>query len=201
MTGLSSGRGRISEAVNSGYCEPSILATLRELTSQVKLLNRRMQGNWEKTLVDSTRDEIAWRCHANCIEYARETAGMSRFDGAIVERDGVLLFATGSDFPVLVNGAFRVDSAVEADAVIDLADAWFRERGRGWSLGTSSWLGADQDLVDAALRRGMKATRHQYGLDGGAPYVTLQATTMGEPIYRRMGYRELYRFANFTRFA
>lgn len=56
---------------------------------------------------------------------------MSRFDGAIVERDGVLLFATGSAFPVLVNGAFRLDSAVEADAVIDLADAWFSERGRG----------------------------------------------------------------------
>jgi len=83
VTSLSSGRGRISEAVSSGYCEPSILATLRELTSQVKLLNRRMQGNWEKTLIDSTRDEIAWRCHANCIEYARETARMSRFDGVI----------------------------------------------------------------------------------------------------------------------
>ena len=39
------------------------------------------------------------------------------------------------------------------------------------------------------------------GFDGGAPYVTLQATTMGEPIYRRLGYQELYRFANFTRFA
>lgn len=123
-----------------------------------------MQDTWEKILIDSTHDEIAWRCHAKCIEYARETARMSRFDGAIVERDGVLLFATGSDFPVLVNGAFRVDSAVEADTVIDLADAWFKERGRGWSLGTSSWLGADQDLVDAALRRGMKATSDTPGM-------------------------------------
>ena len=266
-------------------------------------------------MIDSSHDDMARRCHQNCIENARDMARMSRFNGAIVERDGVLLFATGSDFPVLVNGAFRVDSAVEADAVIDLADAWFAERGRGWSLGTSSWLGADQDLVDAALRRGMVATANtpgmvcdtrladspvpdgiavrplsteeegaaftsmldsaytslgmptgvfpavmvrpmrtppphvvtvgafdngvlvsgafvtfshgiagvygvgtaaghrgrglaalvtravtNIGLDGGAPYVTLQATSMGEPIYRRMGYRELYRFVNYTRF-
>ena len=39
-----------------------------------------------------------------------------------------------------------------------------------------------------------------FGFDGGAPYVTLQATSMGEPIYRRMGYREIYRFVNYTRF-
>ena len=57
-----------------------------------------------------------------------------------------------------------VDSTVEADTVIDMADAWFSERGRGWSLGTSSWLGADQDLVDAALRRGMKATSNTPGM-------------------------------------
>ncbi len=38
------------------------------------------------------------------------------------------------------------------------------------------------------------------GFDGGAPYVTLQATSMGEPIYRRMGYRELYRFVKCTKF-
>ena len=258
---------------------------------------------------------MAWRCHLNCIENSRDMARVSRSNGAIVERDGVLLFATGSDFPVLVNGAFRIDPAVEADAVIDLADAWFAERGRGWSLGTSSWLGADQDLVDAALQRNMVATANtpsmvcearvadspvpdgvtvkilstedeesaftsmldsaytslgmpagvfsmarprpmrtppphmvtvgafddgvlvsgafvtfshgiagvyavgtaeghrgrglarlvtevvtNIGFDSGAPYVTLQATSMGEPIYRRMGYRELYRFVNYTRF-
>ena len=39
------------------------------------------------------------------------------------------------------------------------------------------------------------------GFDGGMPYVTLLATSMGEPIYWKLGYRELYRFANFTRFA
>jgi hypothetical protein len=31
--------------------------------------------------------------------------------------------------------------------------------------------------------------------------VTLQASPMGESIYRRMGYREIYRYVNHTRFA
>ena len=262
-----------------------------------------------------TDDEMASRCHANCIEYAREMARNSRLGGEVAERDGVLLFATGSDFPVLVNGAFRVDPDVAADAVIDLADAWFADRGRGWSLGTTSWMGADDDLIEAAARRGLveassnpgmvcdrrlpevpppdgtelriltteedgtafvamldlaytslglpegvlaatsaepqrtppphavavgafddgilvsgaqvlfshgiagvyavgtaesargrglaelvTRTVTNIGFDGGAPYVTLQATSMGEPVYRRLGYRELYRFANHTRF-
>ena len=38
------------------------------------------------------------------------------------------------------------------------------------------------------------------GFDGGAPLVTLQASAMGEPIYRRMGYRDLYRYATHARF-
>ena len=53
--------------------------------------------------------EVAARCHANCVEYAREGARRSGPAGEIVERDGVLLFASASDFPVFANGAFRLD--------------------------------------------------------------------------------------------
>ena len=262
----------------------------------------------------ATDDEVAVRCHANCIEAARESARGSRADGEITERDGVLLLATGSDFPVLANAAFRLDPTVAADDVIDVADAWFGERSRGWSLGTTSWAGADDDLLEAAVARGLLPTTDMPGMvcdqrlpdvpapegielrvltteeegaafvamsdlayaslglpvgviaamaprptrmpphavsvgafeddtllsgaqvlfshgiagvylvgtaeaargrglaelvtravtnmgfDGGAPYVTLQASPMGESIYRRMGYRELYRYANHTRF-
>ena len=258
--------------------------------------------------------DVAARCHANCIEYAREGARRSGPAGEIVERDGVLLFASASDFPVFANGAFRLDPAVPAERVIDLADAWFGERGRGWSLGTTSWDGTDQDLADAAAARGlmvvadtpgmvcderlpdapvpdgvevrvlatpeeseafvamadqaytslglpagvisamsatpMRLAVHEVtvgafdgddllsgaqvffshgiagvycvgtaeaargrglaelvtrtvtnlGFDAGAPYVTLQASPMGESIYRRMGYRELYRYATHARF-
>lgn len=263
----------------------------------------------------STDDDLAARCHANCIEYARESVRRTPATGEIVERDGILLFATASDFPLLANGAFRLDPTVAADRVIDAADEWFGERGRGWSLGASSWAGGDDDLVAAAHARGLvpltdmpgmvcdarladvappdgvdlrvlsgaedeaafvemidraytslglpegvlaamapvpgrAAPGHEVtvgafegdvllsgaqvlfshgiagvyavgtaeaargrglaelvtravtnlGFDGGAPAVTLQASSMGEPIYRRMGYRELYRYVNLTRF-
>lgn len=38
------------------------------------------------------------------------------------------------------------------------------------------------------------------GFDRGAAVNTLQASDMGAPIYRRMGYEELYRYRNFVRF-
>jgi hypothetical protein len=268
-----------------------------------------------RVIAGVTDDEVAARCHANCIEYAREAARRSSATGEMTERNGVLLFATASDFPVLANGAFRLDAGVPADDVIGVADAWFAERGRGWSLGTTSWGGADQDLLAAAEARGMLATTDMPGMvcderlpdvaapegielrviaapedeaafvamsdlaytslglpagviatmasepgrtasphlvtigafegdtllsgaqvmfshgiagvycvataeaargrgladlvtrtvtnlgfDGGAACVTLQASPMGESIYRRMGYRELYRYVNHTRF-
>lgn len=260
-------------------------------------------------------DEVAARCHANCIEYARETVRRAGAVGEMVESDGLLVYATGSDFPVLANGAFRLDARASAGELIERADAWFAERGRGWSLGTPSGNGGDQDLIDAALDRGFVTVTDQpamvcderladavppagielrvltaeadaaafvamadqaytslglpagvmpamggptplmppphlvtvgafegdgivsgaqvlfshgiagvycvataesargrglaelvtravtnLGFDGGAPLVTLQASPMGEPIYRRMGYRELYRYATHARF-
>lgn len=262
-----------------------------------------------------TDDQVAALCHANCIEYSRQGARGSGPAGELVERDGVLLYAGGSDFPVFANGAYRLDPAVAADDVIDVADAWFAERNRGWSLGATSWAGADQDLIGAAVGRGLLAVLDQPGMvcserlpdaavpdgielrvlatpeegeafvamcdqaytslgmpagallamapeplrlpapqivtvgafegqtllsgaqvlfshgiagvylvgtadaargrglaelvtrtvtnlafDRGAPIVTLQASSMGEPIYRRMGYRELYRFTSHARF-
>lgn len=262
-----------------------------------------------------SEDEVAARCHANCIEYAREGARRAGPSGALLEAGGLLVFATASDFPVLANGAFRLDPTVAADEVIERADAWFAERGRGWSLGTTGWDDGDQDLIDAALGRGLVTVTDQpamvcrerladavppdgielrtltsdddarafvamaaraytslglpeevittmagpppwvstpnlvtvgafdgddlvsgaqvlfshgiagvycvgtaesargrglaelvtrtvtnFGFDGGAPLVTLQASPMGEPIYRRMGYRDLYRYATHARF-
>ena len=265
--------------------------------------------------MERSDDEVAARCHANCIEYSREGARGSRSAGEIVERGGVLMFASGSDFPIFANGAYRLDPDVDADHAIEVADAWFAERGRGWSLGTTSWADGDQDLIDAAGRRGLvpvtdtpgmicderlpdaptpdgielraltteaegqafvtmcdvaysslglpmgvftamlaepmrpsppnvvtigayegdtllsgaqvmfshgiagiycvgtaeeargrglaelvTRTVTNIGFDGGAPYVTLQASPMGESIYLRLGYREIYRYATHARF-
>ncbi|CAN5523874.1 hypothetical protein BH10ACT3_BH10ACT3_18810 [soil metagenome] len=58
--------------------------------------------------------------------------------------------------------------------------------------------------VEAARGRGLAelVTRAvtNLGFELGAPFVTLQASSMGESIYRRMGYVELYRYTTFTRF-
>ena len=39
----------------------------------------------------------------------------------------------------------------------------------------------------------------QRAFDLGAAFVSLQASEMGEPVYRRMGYREVHRYLTFAR--
>lgn len=62
------------------------------------------------------------------------------------------------------------------------------------------WVGT----VDAGRRRGLgelvTAAVTNAAFDRGALCNTLQASVMGEPIYRRMGYEELYRYRSFVRF-
>jgi hypothetical protein len=263
-----------------------------------------------------TDDQAAALADASYVEFARETARWSGSAGELCERDGVLLFAAASDFPVSMNGVIRLDRSAPAATVVDLAEAWFGERGRGYSVSTSGHGDGDADLVAEAEARGLlrimdtpamvcdarladgaapdgielrlastpediaafvaindaayqslgmpaeviatsvlapervlaphvrtviawegdqplataqillshgiagvyyvgtvEAARGRglaelvtrtvtnLGFDLGARMVTLQASSMGDPIYRRMGYRELYRYTTHTRFA
>lgn len=263
-----------------------------------------------------TDDDVAALAHASYVEFARETARWSGGRGELVERDGIVLYAAGSDFPVSMNGVIRLDRSTPAGDVIAAADAWFGERGRGYSLTTSGHGHGEPDLVAEAAARGLlevmitpamvcdarladgavpegvdlrlaattddiaafvavndaayqtlgmppgviadavtafdrvlaphvrtviawegdaplacAQTVLSHGIAGvyyvgtveaargrglaelvtravtnlafdlGAGLVTLQASTMGDPIYRRMGYRERYRYTTHTRFA
>ncbi len=261
-------------------------------------------------------DEAAALGQANYQEFSRELSRASGRDGEIVETDGLLLHAARTPFPVLFNGVWRLDPTVPAEAVVEAADAFFAERGRGWSVCLRDGVAEDEDLRLAAEDAGVtslleapemiceapvvprplpdgaalrwvddRATlddfvavsdaayatqglppgtvvdsvtdlracvaphlqtvvaydgdapvaaaqvlmSHSIGgvywvgtVDGargkglgdcvtravtnrafelGARFVSLQASAMGEPIYRRMGYRELYRYRTHVRFA
>ncbi|HWJ62834.1 MAG TPA: hypothetical protein VNS19_12780 [Acidimicrobiales bacterium] len=265
-------------------------------------------------LVDRSEEGVAALAHANYVEFGRETARWSGRGGEVLERGGAVLWAASSDFPVSMNGVVRIDPAAPAGEVLDLADAWFGERRRGYSLSTAGRF-ADDDLVADAEGRGLhrlldapamvcdqrledgtapdgvdvriaatdddvaafvavndaayqtlgmpegviaaavtdparvlgpqvrtaiaweggvplacaqvllshgvagvyyvgtaEAARGRglaelvtrtvtnLGFDLGAAFVTLQASSMGEPIYRRMGYREIDRYTTHTRF-
>jgi len=259
---------------------------------------------------------IARLCHLSDVEFLREEVRWAGVHGELAERGGVLLYATGSDFPVLSNGLIRIDTGLSAVEALDWADAWFAERNRGFTVHTSTDGGVDADLVaesaardllevtgspvmvcrapvdeptvpdgvelrwvpdgqgiddavavnDAAYqslgmpagvicdmvrhpRRANDAPLHtviaydgdtplataqlllSHGIGGvyyvgtveaargrglaeaatravtnrgfalGAAVVTLQATAMGEPVYQRIGYEELYRYAGWVTFA
>ena len=260
-------------------------------------------------------DVVAALAHASYVEFARETARWSGEQGEVCERGGVLLYAAASDFPVSMNGVIRLDRSVPAAQVIDLAETWFQERDRGYSLSTDGYGVGEADLQAEAVERGLlhlmdtpamvcdarladgtppegvelrlassaediaafvaiddaayqtlgmpaqviadsvlapervlaphvrtviaseggqplataqvvlshgiagvyyvgtvEAARGRglaelvtrtvtnLGFDLGAAFVTLQASTMGDPIYRRMGYREVTRYTTHTRF-
>ena len=64
--------------------------------------------------------------------------------GLVQEGDGLLLYASGTDFPFVFNGVVRTDPAVAPEAVVDRADAFFDELGRGYTVVTATW---DEDLA------------------------------------------------------
>ena len=116
-------------------------------------------------------DVLARLGHLNHLEFAREMARTSGRGGTVEERDGVLLCASGTDFPVLYNSCWRLDDSLPAADAIAVADAWFGERGRGWSLtcreplaGSTLFAGVDDDLVAAGEAAGSESSRRQHEL-------------------------------------
>ena len=59
--------------------------------------------------VDPLADPVARACRLNFLEFCRELARWSGTEGVVEERDGVLLWATASEFPVSLNGVARLD--------------------------------------------------------------------------------------------
>ena len=102
-------------------------------------------------------DPLARACRLNYVEFDRELGRWSGADGAVEERDGVVLWATASEFPVSLNGVVRVDPATPADRVMSLADEWFARLGRGHTVNVVE--GVDDDLRAAAEAAGLVVMR------------------------------------------
>lgn len=101
-----------------------------------------------------TTDEACLLGHLNYVEFGRELSRWSGGGGTVHESDGVVLFATSSPFPVLLNGVWRVDGTVPAHEVIATADSYFDTLGRGYSLITRD-TDVDAALHDAAMAAGL----------------------------------------------
>ena len=96
----------------------------------------------------------------NLFDFYRVMASWSGERGACAEIDGVLLYGTATDFPVTCNGAARIDPSVADETVLDVATAWFAERGTGFTLQVEDPDGDDAGLVAAAEARGLVALSH-----------------------------------------
>ena len=106
-------------------------------------------------------DPLARACRLNYVEFDRELARWSGAGGSVAEREGVVLWATASDFPVSLNGAVRLDPRTPADRVLTIADEWFGALGRGHTVNVVD--GIDDDLRAAAEAAGMLVLREDVG--------------------------------------
>ncbi len=67
------------------------------------------------------------------------------------------------------------------------------------SIGGVYWVGTVPDHGRRGLGDLVTRTVTRRGFELGARFITLQASAMGEPIYRRMGFRERFRYTTWAR--
>jgi ribosomal protein S18 acetylase RimI-like enzyme len=110
---------------------------------------------------------------SNLVDFWRELAAWSGRDGRFEERDGLVLHATATSFPVTCNGVARIDPEVPAEQVIDAADAWFGALGRGYTLQVEDPSGRDADLVVMAEQRGLLELSRAPAMVRSTPFESL----------------------------
>jgi hypothetical protein len=95
------------------------------------------------------------RAHLNLVDSSRQFFELDP-DAAIEAEPGWLFGAGGSTHPVISNGAFRRDDAVDAGEFIAQAKEFFEARGRGFSIWVRGDQAEDRDLVGAAEAAGFQ---------------------------------------------
>jgi hypothetical protein len=108
-------------------------------------------GDGNDAAVDDTT--LGRLAHMNYLAFARESTLWSD-RGVVHDGDGVLLHASGADFPFVVNGAYRTDPTASPADVLGAADEFFGRWDRGYTLVTAPW---DEDLAAHAEAEGLWA--------------------------------------------
>ena len=75
--------------------------------------------------------------------------------GALLESGGAVMCASGTWIPVVANGAFRSDDALQGSALVATADAFFGALQRGFTVKVRD-SGEDDDLRVACLEAGLE---------------------------------------------
>src|SRR5438132_10904811 len=97
------------------------------------------------------------------LNYAEALRELARRSGGIVhDEDGLMLYTSVHRFPVLVNGAFRTDARLPADAVLARARAFFARHERGFTINVRAH--ADADLHAPADTAGLVMIGNAPGL-------------------------------------
>jgi hypothetical protein len=97
-----------------------------------------------------TRAELIELSDLNLFEANRELS--RRAGGAVLEEDGILLYAGGHPLPVLCNGVMRTAEGPPPEEILARADAFFGARRRGYTAYLRAH--ADEALRRAALANG-----------------------------------------------
>lgn len=100
-------------------------------------------------------DELR-RAHLNLVDSSRQFFELD--PGAAIEAEPGWLFGAGSaTHPVISNGAFRRDEAVDAGEFVARANQFFTARGRRFSVWVKAGQPEDDDLVAATEAAGFQA--------------------------------------------
>jgi GNAT acetyltransferase-like protein len=95
------------------------------------------------------------RTHLNLVDSSRQLFELD--PGAAIEAAPGWLFGAGSStHPVISNGAFRRDDAVDAGELVARAKEFFAARGRGFSIWVRGDQAEDRDLGAAAEAAGLQ---------------------------------------------
>lgn len=119
-----------------------------------------------------TLRRLGW---SSLVDFWRELVSWSGRAGRFEERDGLVLHATATAFPVTCNGVARLDPELPPELLLDIADDVFGGLARGYTLQVEDPDGDDADLVRAAEQRGLVELSRAPAMARTAPLEALAA--------------------------